>query len=192
MALQPYASNSAAAMHGALVPIASTTISGSSTSAFSFTSIPQTYQDLRLVITTRSAQPGNNLAVFYLWANGDESSATGLYSATNLQGDGTSATSSRQTSQNQAIIGFSVNNGATSGIFASNTIDILNYTNTTTFKTSLSRSAGDLNGSGATLLVAALRRSTSAITSLYFRADGGYAQIAGATATLYGIRTVGQ
>jgi hypothetical protein len=185
-------SAASAAMHGALVPIASTTISGSSTSAFSFTSIPQRYQDLRLVITTRSAQPGNNLAVFYLWANGDESSATGLYSATNLQGDGTSATSSRQSSQNQAIIGFSVNNGATSGIFASNTIDILNYTNTTTFKTSLSRSAGDLNGGGATLLVAALRRSTSAITSLYFRADGGYAQIAGSTATLYGIRSVGQ
>jgi hypothetical protein len=172
----------------AMVPIASVDIG--TNSSFTFSSIPQTYQDLFVVVQTRTSQPGNSVAAFFVWANGDESSATGLYSQTGLQGDGSSATSSRQSSQNQAIIGLSVNNGATAGIFASIALHVLNYTNTSTFKTFLGRSAADLNGSGTTYIPVALRRSTSAITQLYFRADGGYGHVSGSTATLYGIRAV--
>lgn len=183
-------SAASAAMHGAMVPIAQANVGTSA--SFTFSNIPQTYQDLFVVIQTRNQQPGNNLAAFYVWANGDESSATGLYSQTALQGDGSTASSSRQSNQNQAIIGLSVNNGATAGIFASISLHILNYANASTFKTFLGRTAADLNGSGAVYMPVGLRRSTSAITQLYFRADGGYGHVSGSTAILYGIRSVGQ
>jgi hypothetical protein len=52
------------------------------------------------------------------------------------------------------------------------------------------RTSADLNGSGVTTLNACLWQSTAAITSLTVAAYGNF--VAGSSAALYGIRTVGQ
>ena len=85
-------------------PIATTTISGSSTNTYTFSSIPSTYTDL--VLAFANFQGTTNYS-FALRFNGDSGSN---YSYTVLEGNGTSASSGTSTSTtgyyNGAVIGF--------------------------------------------------------------------------------------
>jgi hypothetical protein len=178
------ATTAPSSMHGAVVPLAYATASG--TSSVYFGSIPQTYQDLYVVVYSRDATSGTTTTLF-TFLNSD---STSLYSYTYLQGDGASATSGRASNTNPFGVASQIASGATSGIFASNTMHILNYTNTSTYKTILGRSASDANGSGNTRLYAGLYRSTSAITAVTINAASTFT--AGSTVALYGVRTVNQ
>jgi len=181
------ASTSASSMHGAVVPIAYATASGSSSSII-FSSIPQVYQDLMLVCYSRSAQAVTQ-PQFYCFENSD---FTTLRSNTILYGNGTSAISARNTGSTAIPSGWTAGASATSGIFGSTEVYWLNYSNTSTYKTSLSRSAGDLNGSGITSLQVKLWPSTSAITSILISNDANNNWSTGSTFALYGVRTVNQ
>lgn len=178
------ASSSAASMHGAMVPIAYST----STASVTFTNIPQGYQDLMLVMYLRS----NRSATTATFCTRMNANTSGVASYTILQGDGSSATSSRNTSTTFDTLIPIAGNTSTSGIFSSVTYQILNYANTTTNKTCIARSANDLNGSGTTTLQVGLLRSTSAITSLQVFEYDGNSMISGTSYALYGIRSVGQ
>jgi hypothetical protein len=173
-------------MHGAVVPIAYASLS--SAGNISFTNIPQTYQDLYIVLSIKnqSATAQQN-CVFYL--NGD--TATNKYSDTWLNGDGSSATSSRYTTSTglYPYIG-TIPDGSTSAP-ASFIVHILNYANTSTYKTVIARGAGDANGSGNTTLSVSLYQSTSGISQVLF-GGGGAILGAGTTMEIFGIRTVGQ
>jgi len=183
------ASSSAASMHGAMVPIANVAASGSSNS-LSFSNIPSNYQDLMIVLNARSTNASTTTQAI-MFFNGDTGSSS--YSATWLNGNGSSVSSGRDTnfSQLYCVDGMPAAS-ATSGIFSSTTFHILNYTSTSAFKTVLIRQAADLNGSGLTRLTVGLWRATpAAITSLGVNTvSGNYAT--GSTMSLYGIRSVGQ
>jgi hypothetical protein len=183
MALLP--SVAAGSMHGAIVPIGYFT--GNGASQASFTNIPQIYQDLRVVIYGRS---GTSAATqtFSFYVNNNQNNTS--YSETDLYGNGASALSLRNTTGYG--LGYIIPAAtSTSGIFGSITIDILNYANTTTYKTILARQAFDLNGSGSTYLSAGFNRTnTNAITQLDVVVPG--ALISGSTVALYGVRTVNQ
>jgi len=178
------ASTSASSMHGAIVPIAYiSNLAATST----FANIPSGYQDLMVVINARGSRSltSDNCLIRF---NNDGS---GINSWTFLQGDGSSATSTRNSSGNSFIVvGDVPASSATSGIFGSIICHILNYANTSTYKTILSRAACDLNGSGYSEETIGLYRSTSAINRIDVTQYVGYTS--GSTATLYGIRTVGQ
>jgi hypothetical protein len=152
-------------------PIATTTLSGS-TSEVTFTSIPATFTDLRLVFAgVSSAQ------ALCIQFNGDTSTN---YSLTVLRGDGTSAVSSRNTSIDRLIVCSLT--GTNPNLL---TTDVFSYAGST-YKTLLSSSSEDNNGSGNTRQSVGLWRSTSAITSL--RLYGFSASNITGTATLYGIK----
>lgn len=151
-------------------PIATTTLSGS-TSEVTFTSIPATFTDLRLVFVGTSASQA--LAIQF---NGDTSTN---YSRTIISGDGTSASSPRNTSLDRLIIA-SLNS---TPLLTS--LDIFSYAGSTN-KTGLINESRDQNGSGLVLRAVGLWRSTSAITSLRLYGYSG-SNITG-TATLYGIK----
>jgi len=174
--------------HGALVPISFINLGG--VSQVTFSNIPQAYQDLMIVLNIRSTQSAT-LDALDIWLNGVTGS--GLYSSTYLRGDGSSASSNRYSSVN---IGYAQNNypaaSSTSGIFGTQVIHLLNYTNTTTYKTALIRSTADLNGSGQTQVSVDLYRSTSAVTSFSLGSDNGANFASGSTAELFGVRTVNQ
>lgn len=175
-----------ATTHGAVVPIAYSTPTGNS---FSFTNIPQTYQDLMVVLYPRDTYAATYTGIS-MGFNGEFGSGTN-YSLTRLRGDGSAADSNRASSQSYIPdIGFMPGASATSGIFGANTFHVLNYANTSTNKTVLCRSASDRNGAGWTILSVGLWRSTAAITSMLFASTTAFAS--GTTAALYGIRTVGQ
>lgn len=174
-------------MHGALVPIGYTTVTNSTTSILTFSSIPQVYQDLRMVVSVRGSNNATtDLLGFYTQASGT------IYSTTHLVGNGSAVSSSREQNLYSAIRPYIAGATATSGIFSSVTIDILNYANTSTYKTFLSRTATDLNGSGNTELTVSLMSSTSAVTTVTIQPQLGSYLASGSTFTLYGIRSVGQ
>jgi hypothetical protein len=156
-------------------PIATTTL-GSAQSSVTFSSISGSYTDL--VLITNSATGVNDIDM-YIQVNSD--TATN-YSWTRLSGNGSAAASSRGSNSS---LGYRVGNMSGSNVGQNNAIvQFLNYSNTTTNKTILSRS------NNASLLVEAyvgLWRSTSAITSMDIKTQSGNFSI-GSTFTLYGIK----
>jgi hypothetical protein len=153
-------------------PIATTTL-GSATTSYTFSSIPQTYTDLVIVANVNCPTRAANVGCQY---NGD--TATN-YSWTRLYGTGTSAVSSRATTQVRSDFGI-VGNTDWSTLIC----QIQNYSNTTTYKTGLGR------GNFAAGYVSAfvnLWRSTSAISSIKLLNEFNENFAAGSTFTLYGI-----
>jgi len=146
-------------------PIATTTVSGTPATV-TFNSIPQTYTDIYYVIYTPTFAGVNTNMQF----NGDTGSN---YSWTQLYGDGTSAASARANNITYMLSGISDGTAAIHG-------HIMNYSNTTTFKTMICRGGGnryvdaDVN----------LWRSTAAITSITV----GPSWSNGSVITLYGIK----
>jgi hypothetical protein len=169
--------------HGAIVPIGFTKLT--TAGSFSFTNIPQIYQDLMLVINAQSNFPLMN-AGFSMQFNGDGGSN---YSYTFLNGDGAVASSGRGTNSNITIETGVPGSLAPPYVFGSATNHIINY-KASAFKAVISRSSQDMNGSGITRLSVNQWRNTSPITSLIGFTSGAF--IPSSTATLYGVRSVGQ
>jgi hypothetical protein len=148
-------------------PIATNTL-GSASATVSFTSIPATYTDLVLVIggAASSAQG------MFLYFNNDTAAN---YSRTLVYGDGTSALSSRSSDHKVLEIGTAI---------STLTASVMNYSNTTTFKTTLTR-----GGSAANLTIAEVGtwRNTAAINRIDVTTGTGTMNT-GTVLTLYGIK----
>jgi hypothetical protein len=150
-------------------PIATYTVV-SAEPTISFSSIPQTYTDLVIVL----AGSYSSQADIALRFNGDTASN---YSRTVLYGNGSNALSTRDTS-NTLIAPAYFSTSQSVAIMS-----VMNYTNTTTYKTVLSRS----NDASANVsaVVGLWRKTPEAINSLTL----SYTNIAiGTTCTLYGIK----
>jgi hypothetical protein len=162
-------------MPSTYTPLATTTL-GSSASSVTLSSISGSYTDLILVvsaISTGTAQPDVFMQV--------NSSSTN-YSRTRLGGNGSSAFTTNITGEGAWVIGPMENTASTNMI-----VQLMNYSNTTTFKTALIRS----NDSAiAVQAMVGLWRFTNAINSIYLYpepAKGDFA--AGSTFTLYGVKS---
>lgn len=157
------------------IAIATTTL-GSSASSITFSSIPSSYTDLRLVFTYKGA---TTTCYYYARLNGTASQ--NVCGQTVLKGNGSTASSSRLTSSD---LYFS-NGNATTTIPFMEQVDFFNYAGST-YKTMLYQGSGDQNGSGEVRRGVALFPSTSAINSIAFYSSGDDFA-AGTTMTLYGI-----
>ena len=158
---------------GAMTAIASTTL-GSATATVTFNSIPASYDDIYLV----GYRIGDS---FNLRLNNDSGSN---YSESLLYGDGSSAASSRVSSQTEFSQLGDNGNTTTPGSFV---VHINNYANTSYNKTIIVRTATDLNGVGGQVrLDVGLYRSTSAISRLDLIANGTFS--ANSVFALYGIK----
>ena len=156
-------------------PIATQTLA-SSASSVTFSSIPGTYTDLILISSPLVTSNTYDLCVQF---NGDTGSN---YSSTFLSGDGTSALSSRLSSQTRIFLDFY---GAINTAQSNRITSIMNYSNTTTYKTVIGRANNAGLGTDA---IVGLWRSTAAITSLVLNAQTGGTLATGSTFTLYGIK----
>jgi hypothetical protein len=157
------------------VALATNTLSSAAASV-TFSSISGSYTDLVLVCAVVSSTTADDIWLRY---NSDTASN---YSWTNLSGNGTTAISDRFSSQTYFRI---TRNGYTSTTLPTNhIINIQNYSNTTTKKTSLVRSNNSAIGTDA---VVGLWGATPAAIStiLVSMASGNFAT--GSTFTLYGI-----
>lgn len=158
-------------------PIATTTL-GSNAADYTFSSIPGTYTDLIVVCSNLKNTTANTLCLRF-------NSDTGTnYSWTTI-GAGPSSTASQRTTNDSRGVAIG---GYIEGLSSSNPGvyigQVLNYSNSTTYKTCLGRgnnAAQDVEG------IAGLWRSTSAITSITVRPSGGN-MITGTVLSLYGIK----
>ena len=155
-------------------PIATTTLS-SNTASVTFSSISGSYTDIILVAMTQrvTATTNTNFQV----GNGSIDTGTN-YSNTAIYGDGTNAASYYE--QNQSRL----NAGSTTANWQTQIIQFMNYSNTTTYKTILTRQSN--SGAAAQALVG-LWRSTSAINTVKLYLADGNNFLSGSTFTLYGI-----
>jgi hypothetical protein len=150
-------------------PIATNTL-GSATSSVTFNSFSG-YTDLILVFQSKLTT-SNAIKVQY-------NSDTGTnYSYHRLYGYSSTVASDRATNATYFDAGFSASNTV------NQTIHIMNYANTTTYKTALSRASTE--GGSQIFANVWLWRSTSAITSIKIEAASGNLDT-GSTFTLYGI-----
>jgi hypothetical protein len=151
-------------------PIATHTLS-SAQASYTFTSITSAYTDLVVVMNGSVTSGAVSVGLTF---NGDNGTN---YSMTYLYGSGTSATSGRSsTSANIYCMDISTSNSTL-------ICQVQNYSNTTTFKTSLQRGNAASNAVTSTV---GLWRNTAAITSLTLSNSNTF--ITGSTFTLYGIK----
>ncbi len=162
-------------------PIASVTL-GSDSQA-EFTNIPGTFTDLVLVMSYGAAQAGDPVVVRV----GNGSVDTGNnYSTTTLQGNGSAASSYRDSgTSNYGLATYYL--GASTALEHFAVIHFMSYANTNVNKTALSSSGSA--GKGAERAVS-LWRSTSAITNIKVGAAQGLARNlkSGSTLSLFGVR----
>lgn len=170
---------------GALVPIATTTISGSAAPNITFNNIPQTFKDLRLVYHVRSAR--NDQFDFPRFTINDDGSA--IYSFNRVWGDGGGGTGNAERNNGNTSMNFDYCPAATAtaNTFATATVDLFSYRRTDKFKSALGRVSSEINGSGGTFMYAQTYASLNPITKIVFFAALGNLAI-GTTATLYGIK----
>jgi hypothetical protein len=156
-------------------PIATQTL-GSAAASVTFSSIPQGYTDLVLVMSVK----GSTANFPTLRFNSDSGSN---YSRTILTGNGSAASSERGTSETGAAINFNAQT-STSEFNYNSITHIQNYSNSTTYKTQLTRANQAALGVDA---IATLWRNTAPITEITIYTNTGN-HAAGSTFTLYGIQ----
>jgi hypothetical protein len=142
---------------GAYDSIATVTASGGETS-LSFSSIPSTYSHLQIRYMSKESSSGFIL----MRINGSASSSDYIY-LHYITGDGSSASAGAATSSTYIYAGTQ-----TAGItpFGVGVIDILDYANTSKFKTVRGLSGWDNNGTGTLIYNSGAYIKTTAISSI--------------------------
>jgi hypothetical protein len=169
-------------MANTYIAIATTTVGASGAVSIDFTNIPQTYIDLKLVVSARSAT-GSSLQ--YLTVS---PSNFGSMTFKNLVTEGSTTVSSYQSAGygvgGQITSGAAPGNGATAGTFGSLELYFSNYTNAATYKSYILDSVmGNALWfwQGANIISV-----NAAVTSLSISAGSNLSQYS--SATLYGIK----
>jgi hypothetical protein len=153
-------------------PIATAQGTGSS-GTIQFNSIPSTYTDLVLVSNLETSTSAN----LYYQYNGSSSS---IYSDTTIYGDGSSTGTYGRTNQTVHYISYFSSSGQRLAVIS----NFQNYSNTTTFKSILTRAS---NASFELNEVIGLWRSTSAISSITLNLNNSANFTSSSFFTLYGI-----
>jgi len=162
-------------------PIATTTVSGGSTTNIDFSSISGSYTDL-LIVGNFGTDSTNTY--FKMQFNSDTTNSN--YSGTYLRGTGSAADTgiySGGSATYWASAGTKLPYNAVAGNII---INVQNYSNSTTYKTVLQRyNWTDTNGAAAANV--GLWRNTAAITAIRLTTTAGSNFYTGSTFTLYGI-----
>lgn len=169
----------------------SAVVSGSSTTSVSFSSIPQTYNDLSIRYMTRSSETGAG----YSWANGVlrfNSDSNTNYKEQNMWYQATSGNTTDAAAANNAtsIAIYANNNSYVGNGFCIGESYILGYTSTGEKPLSVNFCpAGSVGLTNETLLWWSGNTyiGTSAITSIQLTPNPGQTWIAGTSFYLYGI-----
>lgn len=165
------------------VKIASVTVGAGGVSSVEFTSIPQTYTDLKIVLSARSSAENE----YYITFN----SNTANYASRYIYGNGTSAFSGANPfGTSFAFVGSVNKSTTTANVFNNAEIYIPNYASAN-FKSFSADTAQENNATEAyNWLTAGLWSNTSAITSVQIdlqNAPSNFTQYS--TFTLYGIKS---
>lgn len=136
--------------------IATTTVGAGGQATITFSDIPQTYKHLQIRGIARTTTTTQD---YLLYKPNNASLSARHY----LNGDGSTASSGGTTSTPD--FGPIPKSNDTASVFSVFVMDLLDYTNTSKFKTIRHFGGYDLNGSGQVQLASGYYASTSAVTS---------------------------
>jgi hypothetical protein len=163
---------------GDMDPIAMVEVGSAGAADITFSSIPSTYTHLQIRCTALLSASDND---YRMQINGDTGSN---YSRHYLLGDGSAASAAGIGNTDMFLVGY---NAASYTNSTASIIDILDYANTSKYKTARALAGVDKNGGGYMFLLSGSWRNTAAITSLKIYPNAGifnqYSQFA-----LYGIK----
>ena len=166
---------------GAIEPIGSTLCDGT-TVTVAFDNIPQTYQDLMLVVNGRSSYTGT-FTTYSVYLNLASFAST---SYTNFVGDGTTASSGRASNGAYGASLYFPGSGSPAGYFTPSVTHILDYKSANN-KLMISKYGTEVNSGGGYIgYQATLYKDTSALTRVAASTNDTF--VAGTRVTLYGIR----
>jgi hypothetical protein len=162
-------------MAAALVPLQNITLGSSQT--VTFASIPNTFRDLRIVLTVGGTTSTGSGIKF-----NTDTDYSNNYSRVVMTGNGSSASSFANSGSGNPAANHDAGALRTNGQLI---IDIMDYSATDKHKTFLARQ--DAAGNEATAL-AGRWASTAAVTTILLTTDSGGALTAGTTIALYGVK----
>jgi hypothetical protein len=167
-----------------MIPISTVTVGSGGASNIAFINIPQTYTDLKIVLSTRSSR-ATVQDTFNVLFNGSASS----YSYRRLYGDGSSGLGSDGSSGDTSLTtAYTQGGSGTSNTFGSLELYIPNYTSSTV-KSVSSDGVSENNATTSYLgLVASSWSGTIPITTITLTPTTGGTLSQYSSATLYGIR----
>jgi hypothetical protein len=162
----------------------STQVLGSSAASVTFSSIPSTYRHLQLRMTLKDSNGGSTMDAAYYTYNGDTAAN---YAWHYLRGNGSGVNSSWSNTYANSIRGVATTL-FTASAYSAHVMDILDYAQTTKYKTTRLLGGG-LNSTYSAYEVAlnsGLWMSTAAITSVTVGAQSGQTLLSGSRFSLYG------
>jgi hypothetical protein len=180
------ASSKLGVVPGDFESIATTTVGSGGTSTITFSSIPATYTHLQIRAIGRTARAANNGDTVSIRFNSDTGNN---YARHLLYGSGSAAGADAASSTNLIVVTRFSASLATSGIVGAGVIDILDYANTSKYKTARSLGGVDLNGDGELYLASGLWMNTNAITSVEIISNTSSSFNQYSSFALYGIRS---
>jgi hypothetical protein len=153
---------------------------GTAAASIEFTSIPQTFTDLVVKISSRSDRAGSHVAGIRIDFNGLSTN----FSTRSLFGDGSTATSNTDI---EGRAGLTTATSSTSNTFGNTELYIVNYAGATNKSVSVDSVTETNDSPGFQWLAATLWSNTSAITTVGLSPANSSNFIAGSTISLYGI-----
>jgi hypothetical protein len=154
----------------------------SAQASINFTSIPQTFTDLVILMSVRDAR-----TAYLSYAFGSFNSTTTGYTFQTLEGSGASANAARYTSGNDArTFGYINGNSSTASTFGNSQTYITNYTSSVNKTWSVEGVSENNASSALQALGAGVWANTGAITSISLTTSTPNFEI-GSTVSLYGI-----
>jgi hypothetical protein len=164
-----------------LYKIASVEVGSAGSSSIDFSSIPQGYTDLKVVLSGRAVATSSypNVRVRF---NGDTSTN---YRWRRIYGDGSTATSDNSTGDSGALVGLIAGSNETANTFSNIEFYVSNYVGSSQ-KTISADAVSENNATTSySYLIAPLWTGTAAITSMSLYSSYNFVQYT--TAILYGI-----
>jgi hypothetical protein len=149
--------------------IATVSVGSGGTATISFTSIPSTYKHLQVRALMQGGGAAGGVALITTF----NSDTAANYSAHQLYGDGSTVTAAGDANTSRltwAPAGGFQSYGSADGasIFSAHIIDILDYANTSKYKTLRAIHGRDKNGAGRVMLESGNWRNTAAVSTITF------------------------
>lgn len=174
---------------GSYDALATYTVPSGGVSSITFAGLPNTYTHLQIRILAATDRPTYAIDNMFVTLNSDTGSN---YSFHSLEGNGSSASSGSAANNTDVRTG-TLSSSAAPNVFTASIVDILDYANTSKYKTTRSLSGFDVNGTvsgygGFIQMYSSNWRSTNAVTSITFNRQTGSNFLQYSQFALYGVK----
>ena len=164
--------------------ISTVSVGAGGAASITFSSIPATYTHLQIRFIARSTYASGNIDIVGMQLNSDTANN---YAWHWLFGDGSSAGAGSATTTSNITFRDISNANTTANTFGAFVIDILDYANTSKYKTSRALGGYDANGNGKINLDSGVWMNTSAVSNIaLYAGNANFAQYS--SFALYGIK----